>query len=99
MLSISMGAPQIMGFNFASLGYTKVQDMFDRFSNSVHAQLIGVFDFVRRTGAASPALVALQRRDYLTFASIYNGSGNAPTYSSIIQNHVVIYNRLIALAR
>lgn len=99
MLSISMGAPQIMGFNFARLGYKNVQEMFDRFSTSIQAQLIGVFDFVRGTGAVSPAIQALQRRDYLTFAGIYNGQGNAPTYSTIIQNYVVIFNRLIALAQ
>jgi hypothetical protein len=43
LLSISMGAPQIMGFNYQRLGYATVQDMFAAFSNSPRAQLIGIY--------------------------------------------------------
>ena len=45
--------------------------------------------------AASPAIKALRSRDYLTFASIYNGPGNAATYSDVIQRYVAAYNRII----
>jgi uncharacterized protein YraI len=98
MFSISMGAPQVMGFNFSTLGYTSVQDMFQAFSRSIHAQLIGVFDFVRRPNIGSPAIRALQNRDYLTFASIYNGPANARTYQNIIQSNVVAFDELIRTA-
>ncbi|MCC7448027.1 MAG: DUF3380 domain-containing protein [Anaerolineae bacterium] len=93
--SISMGAPQVMGFNFKRLGYDKVQTMFYQFARSANAQILGLFDFVRGMDAASPAIRALQRRDYRTFASIYNGPGNAATYSDIIQRYVAAYNRII----
>jgi hypothetical protein len=99
MLSISMGAPQIMGFNFKRLGYESVQQMFERFSNSAHAQIIAIFDFVKGATATSPAIQALQRRDYITFASIYNGSGNETVYADRIRRFAAIFNRLIALAR
>jgi hypothetical protein len=99
MLSISMGAPQIMGFNYKRLGYESVQQMFERFSNSAHAQIIGIFDFVKGAAATSPAIQALQRRDYITFASIYNGSGNETVYADRIRRFAAIFNRLIETAR
>jgi len=99
MLSTSMGAPQIMGFNFKRLGYESVQQMFERFSSSAHAQIIGVFDFVKGAAATSPAIQALQRRDYLTFASIYNGSGNETIYADRIRRFAAVFNRLISSAR
>lgn len=96
--SISMGAPQIMGFNYKSLGYESVQDMYDSFARSVNAQILGMFDFVKGTSATSRAIRALQTGDYLTFASIYNGPGNAGTYETIIQDYVGIFEQLIHTA-
>lgn len=96
--SISMGAPQVMGFNFKRLGYESVQHMFDAFARSAHAQLLGMFDFVKGTEASSPAIRALQSKDYLTFASIYNGPANAETYRGIMQGHADTYTRLITKA-
>jgi murein DD-endopeptidase MepM/ murein hydrolase activator NlpD len=57
-----------------------------------------MFDFVKGPGTTSPAIQALQARDYLTFASIYNGPGNAETYRGIIQARADMYDRLIAKA-
>ena len=96
--SISMGAPQTMGFNYKRLGYESVQHMFDSFSRSAHAQLLGMFDFVKGTGTTSLAIQALQAKDYLTFASIYNGSGNADTYRGIIQARADMFDKLIPKA-
>jgi hypothetical protein len=73
LFSTSMGAPQVMGFNFRRLGYDSVQRMFENFTRSAHAQVIAMFDFVKGTGATSEAIGALQKGDFLTFASIYNG--------------------------
>lgn len=98
MLSISMGAPQIMGFNFKRLGYETVQAMFAKFASSAHAQILGVFDFVKGAGANSPALMALQNGDYLTFASFYNGTANAPVYSERMARYKSIFDRLILTA-
>lgn len=99
LLSISMGAPQIMGFNFKRLGYESVQQMFTRFSNSAHAQIVGIFDFVKGAAATSTAIQALQRRDYITFAGIYNGSGNETIYADRIRRFASVFSRLISSAR
>lgn len=96
--SISMGAPQIMGFNFKRIGYETVQEMFDQFSRSAHAQILGMFDFVRGGSSISQGIRALQNGDFLTFASLYNGSGNAHTYESIISDYVDLFNALIPTA-
>ena len=93
--SISMGAPQIMGFNFRRLGYSSVQAMFNQFAHSISAQLLALFDFVRGTSDNSPAIQALRSQDYLTFAKIYNGPANAPTYQNIITSYSGVYDHLI----
>lgn len=91
--SISMGAPQIMGFNHASIGYPSAQAMFEAFSASAHAQIIALFDFVK----ADPGrLNALRNGDFTTFASSYNGPGQAALYAALIQDGVNTFNRLRA---
>ncbi|HLZ70564.1 MAG TPA: N-acetylmuramidase domain-containing protein [Dehalococcoidia bacterium] len=92
--AISMGAPQIMGFNHAAIGYASVQAMFDAFSCSAQAQLIGFFDFVRGASADSPRLLALQRQDFHAFAALYNGSGQAATYAGMMENVFNAFQRL-----
>ncbi len=96
--SISMGAPQIMGFNFKRVGYESVQHMFDAFARSAHAQLLAMFDVVKGPNATSPAIQALQNKDYLTFASAYNGPANAPTYAGLIRERAAAFDRLIGKA-
>lgn len=89
--SISMGLPQIMGFNHEKVGYGSAQAMFEAFSESVHAQVLGFFDFVN----AEPArLEALRGGDFMGFAAGYNGSGQAPLYAALIQDGVKAYQRL-----
>lgn len=93
MRSISMGAPQIMGFNHENVGYPSAQAMFEAFSTSAHAQIIGLFDFVK----VDPGrLNALRIGDYTAFASSYNGPGQAAHYAALIQEGVNTFNRLRA---
>lgn len=92
MRSISMGAPQIMGFNHQMIGYASVQEMFEAFQRSERAQLSGMFRFFQARGLVD----AIRRRDFLAFATAYNGAGNAPTYAAIIRQQLAIYDRLIA---
>ncbi len=96
--SISMGAPQVMGFNYGRLGYDSVQTMFYTFARSTQAQLLALFDFVKGMSLTSQAIQALQKRDFLTFATIYNGSANAPTYADIIRRYSGLYDQLIKTA-
>ena len=81
-LSISMGLPQIMGFNFSTIGFDTVEDMFNSFSVDERIQLAGLFSFIR----ANPGRVtALQQNDFVTFAKLYNGLGQEKIYSQRMQ--------------
>ncbi|MBX3054109.1 MAG: DUF3380 domain-containing protein [Caldilineaceae bacterium] len=90
--SISMGLPQIMGFNAVAVGYPQADAMFDAFASGEARQIFGFFDFVRSKGGVSP----LRGRDYPVFAGLYNGPGQAPVYAAIIQERVDIFERLWA---
>ena len=83
--SISMGAPQIMGFNYAVVGYSSVDDMFAAFSASERDQVIGFFDFVVGILPNSGAVKALQKLDHRAFAISYNGSGQADYYAGLMK--------------
>ena len=85
-MSISMGAPQIMGFNYGVVGYSSVDDMFAAFSASEHDQVIGFFDFVVGILPGGGAVSALQKLDYRTFAVSYNGSGQADYYAGLMKS-------------
>lgn len=77
--SISMGAPQIMGFNHARIGYASAVDMFGAFQRSTNAQLIGFINFL----LADPALVAaVKNKDFEGIARGYNGGGNVAQASA-----------------
>ncbi|MCG6935323.1 MAG: N-acetylmuramidase domain-containing protein [Proteobacteria bacterium] len=82
LLSISMGAPQIMGFHYQRLGYSSVQDMFDAFSRDIRFQIMGFFEFL------DPRMVkALQDLDFSRFAASYNGTGQEKKYGGWIQDN------------
>lgn len=82
-MSISMGAPQILGSNYARIGYATVQAMFNAFSRDERNQLLGFFDYIRTDHAL---LTALRNQDYVAFARGYNGAGQAEAYGSKIRD-------------
>lgn len=82
LFSISMGASQIMGFNYKAIGYKTVQEMFDKFSQDIRHHIRGLFDFLN-----DKMIDALQRKDFVRFASFYNGPGQKQKYGEWIQNH------------
>jgi hypothetical protein len=88
-----MGAPQIMGFNHEFIGYPSAQAMFEALSSSANAQIIALFDFIN---ADPTRLNALRTGDFMTFASSYNGPGQAELYANLIQDGVDTFNRLRA---
>lgn len=93
-LSISMGAPQIMGFNYATLGYESVEQMFDDFGQSERIQILGLFDFICGPQANSRRLPALQSRAFDDFAALYNGPGQAAKYGALLRNVFEAFQRL-----
>ncbi|MCL4869705.1 MAG: SH3 domain-containing protein [Anaerolineae bacterium] len=84
-MCISMGGPQIMGFNHATTGFESVHQMFDAFAQGNRGQIIGFFRFVQGGTPNSQRLVALQTLDFEKFASLYNGPGQAARYAGLIQ--------------
>lgn len=94
--SISMGAPQIMGFNYAALGYESVQEMFEAFSASERNQILGFFDFIKGSLANSRPIQALQQQDFNTFAAFYNGPGQAALYGGLIESRIQLFHSLRA---
>lgn len=79
MRSISMGAPQIMGFNHARIGYPSPQAMFAAFGGSAFHQWAGLVNFI----LSSPELAdALRRRDWREAARLYNGPGQVDAVSA-----------------
>lgn len=95
MYSISMGAPQIMGFNHQRIGYRSVQDMFAAFSRDVRYHILGMFDFIR---GDRTMVDALRTSDFEKFAGRYNGSGQAARYGALIRQHSDACSRLLAAA-
>ena len=93
--SISMGAPQIMGFNHAAIGYVSAEAMFEAFKGDARYQLLGMFDFIRGAGGGSPMVQALQQGSYESFAMRYNGSGQAPLYGARIKERVEAFQALM----
>ena len=86
MQSISMGAPQIMGFNHAAIGYDSARAMFDRFVADERYHILGLFDFVKGGGTTSRMLEALRREQFDQFATYYNGNGQAAAYGARIRS-------------
>ena len=84
LYSISMGMPQIMGFNHASIGYRSAKKMFDSFNSGARNQIIGLFDFIR---ADSKMVRFLRRGDFVGFARLYNGPARAAIYADRLQKY------------
>lgn len=97
--SISMGMSQVVGFNFRAIGYESVQQMFDQFARSPHAQILALFDFVKGPGGSSPVIQAMQNGDFVAFARAYNGPANTAVYSERIKTNNDVFNRLFPTAK
>ncbi len=89
--SISMGLTQILGSNYRAIGYASVDAMFAAFAADEKYQLLGFFNFVKNDGRQ---ISALQNRDYVGFARIYNGPGMPDYYGGLIKGVVDGFNTL-----
>ena len=89
--SISMGAPQVMGFNFQAIGYNSVQEMFENFNKDIRYHIFALFDFLD-----NKMTTALKNNDFTGFARGYNGPGQAAQYGEWIQKRYEIFKGLKA---
>lgn len=89
--SISMGLGQVMGFNHSMINYDSAEAMFEDFSTGNTRQIVGMVEFIKNNRNGS-TLKALQNGDVYTFASHYNGAGNAQVYKTKIIEAQNIYD-------
>ena len=82
ILSISMGLVQILGSNSRAIGYTSPEAMFEAFGKDERYQLLGFFNFVKND---QRQVNALQAKDFVAFARIYNGPGQPEFYGGLIK--------------
>lgn len=68
--AISMGFPQIMGFNHRAAGYGSARLMYEAFAAEADEHIRAMARFIAAHG---PMLAALRGRDWPTFARLYNG--------------------------
>ncbi len=89
--SISVGVAQIMGANHEMLGYDSAVAMYDALEAGIKAQLDGMVAFIENRNGA---VAALQRGDFVGFASLYNGTGQAAYYGGRIRTAARSYERI-----
>jgi hypothetical protein len=90
--SISMGAGQLMGFHWKTLGFTSPELFYRNQQGSERNQIIAFFDFIQ----VNPIiLTALQEKDWWTFAYHYNGSGQPEVYSEWLQQRFTIAKTIL----
>ena len=90
--SISMGAPQVMGFNYKSIGYSSPQEMFEFFQKDIRYHLLALFDFCQYR----PQRVEyLQKKDFYSFSREYNGSSAPAQYEKRIKEYYDIFKKLL----
>ena len=93
--SISMGAPQIMGFNHTAIGYATAPEMFTAFQADVRNQLASLFRFMQ----VNQLVDAVRQGNFLAFATGYNGGGQPEVYRDIIQRNLTAWQSLQATGR
>lgn len=94
-LCASFGGPQIMGFNHGLAGYDSASGMRRAFARSERWQVLAFLDFC----AAKDIIRHLKSGDWLSFASVYNGPGNAEAYAAKIAAAFETASRLLGDAR
>ena len=92
LYSISMGAPQVMGFNYKSIGYSSVKDMFEAFSKDIRYHIMALFDFCT---AKSTRVQYLLTGDFLSFAKEYNGLTAPEAYEKRLEQYYEIYKKIL----
>jgi len=94
LYSISMGAPQVMGFNYKFIGYDSPKEMFEKFNKNIRYQLLAFFDFCKY----KPDRVRyLQHRDFYQFAYEYNGPTAPDAYEKRMKKYYEIYKNVLKI--
>lgn len=90
MLSTSIGLMQIMGFNYASAGFSSVDAMWDSFKKGEYQQVLGGAMFIKNNVALYNAL---KNKDWAHVAFYYNGANYAENnYDHKLANAYIKYS-------
>lgn len=90
--SISMGAPQVMGFNHKFIGYSSPQEMFSNFNKDIRYHLMALFDFCKY----KPERIRyLQKRDFYSFSIEYNGNADPKGYEKRFKKYYDIFKDIL----
>jgi hypothetical protein len=92
-LSMSMGGPQIMGFNHDACGYPSASAMFDAFEQDERFHVLGFFDFVQ----SKHLMNDIANKQWVLFGAHYNGDG--PTYGPLLKDAFSNKTKLNALPK
>jgi hypothetical protein len=79
----SLGGPQILGRNHATVGYASAKALFDAMALSERWEVCAFFDFCR----SKHIIDEIKNEDWEGFAYYYNGAGNAVVYGQKIENY------------
>ncbi len=91
--SISMGAPQIMGFNHKIIGYDTVEEMFEKFKKDIRYHILALFDFCK----AKPERIRyLQTHNFYKFAYEYNGPTNPKAYEQRLKKYYRLFVKYLS---
>ncbi|MDI9548423.1 MAG: N-acetylmuramidase domain-containing protein, partial [Chloroflexota bacterium] len=83
--SISMGRPQIMGFNHARVGYPTAEAMFAAFARRQDGEAAQIIAMLNYMLSDAELVRAIRQRDWREIARRYNGSGSVETYSPLLE--------------
>ncbi len=92
IFSISLGAPQVMGFNYKIIGYASPEEMFEYFCKDIRYHLLALFDFCKYKEAR---IKYLQDKDFYSFAKEYNGTTAPKAYEERIREYYDIFKNLL----
>lgn len=81
LLATSWGGPQIMGFNHKDAGFDSAAAMVEAMATGEDAHIDAFVTLITSWGIAG----ALRAHDWVSFASRYNGSGQAEVYARKIE--------------
>lgn len=83
--SISMGRPQIMGFNAGRVGYPTAEAMFAAFARRQDGEAAQIVAMLNYLLSDAELVRAVRERDWRTIARLYNGSGAVDRYSGLLE--------------
>ena len=79
--AISMGASQVMGFNFKSGGFSSACSMLEAYSRSEAEHIRGMFNFLKNRGLVEP----MRQNNFEAVALGYNGEGQVERYARLMR--------------